>query len=122
MITPKLEPETAEAPSKRTRRKTGAGGAYEASDNPQDLTSRKHKASASDGRKCEINATTEKPDPVGEPPVWARNRQQLCETLPYYRAYQSGAYHADKVVKGLMLDSFGTIRDVISEQVVISRV
>ncbi|KAK3079052.1 hypothetical protein LTS18_005870, partial [Coniosporium uncinatum] len=28
----------------------------------------------------------EKPEPIGKPSVWASGRQDLCESLPYYRA------------------------------------
>ncbi|CAO1638256.1 unnamed protein product [Sympodiomycopsis kandeliae] len=30
--------------------------------------------------------------PSNPPPVWAETRQELAESLPYYRAYQSGSY------------------------------
>ncbi|CAF9943053.1 MAG: hypothetical protein ALECFALPRED_010499 [Alectoria fallacina] len=31
-------------------------------------------------------------EPRGQPEVWAELRQALCESLPYYHAYHSGAY------------------------------
>ena len=56
------------------------------------------------------------------PPVWAdvslrkwtlptrlmfyQSRQELCEALPYYRAFQSGLYMHQKVAFGYLLDGF----------------
>ncbi|CAO1622004.1 unnamed protein product [Parajaminaea phylloscopi] len=36
--------------------------------------------------------THKRPGPPRAPPVWAETRQELAESLPYYRAYQSGSY------------------------------
>jgi hypothetical protein len=63
-----------------------------------------------------------KPMPHGQPLVWSDKRQGLCEALPYYRAYQSGAYtHAGKVL-GFLCDGEVGDRDVFGEQIVIARV
>ncbi|KAF1816468.1 hypothetical protein P152DRAFT_388822 [Eremomyces bilateralis CBS 781.70] len=43
-------------------------------------------------RLQQITNAKAKPDPVGEPPVWAQRRQAMCETLLYARNYQSCAY------------------------------
>lgn len=61
------------------------------------------------------------PDPYGKPPVWAAKRQQLCETLPYYRAYMSGAYMHDGLVSGSLIDKEVGIRDVFDDEVIITR-
>lgn len=63
-----------------------------------------------------------KPAPFGKPPVWAEKRQQLCETLPYYRAYQSGAYSDNGVVKGFMIDKEVGVRDKFTSEIVICSV
>jgi len=61
------------------------------------------------------------PDPYGKPPVWAAKRQQLCETLPYYRAYMSGAYMHEGLVSGSLIDKEVGIRDVFDDEVIITR-
>ncbi|PWN21246.1 hypothetical protein BCV69DRAFT_164042 [Microstroma glucosiphilum] len=38
------------------------------------------------------SARLRRPGPAKAPPVWAETRQELAESLPYYRAYQSGSY------------------------------
>ncbi|OBT57358.1 hypothetical protein VE04_02764 [Pseudogymnoascus sp. 24MN13] len=61
------------------------------------------------------------PAPYGQPPVWASKRQQLCETLPYYRAYMSGGYLHDGLVRAILIDKEIRERDVFEEEVVITR-
>lgn len=56
--------------------------------------------------------TKKGPPPAGQPPVWAESRQELCETLPYYRAYQAGMYMCKRVAYGYLLDSYPAPRDV----------
>lgn len=60
------------------------------------------------------------PAPIGEPPAWADKRQQLCETLPYYKAYMSGGYIHDGLVRALLIDREVRDRDVFDEEVVIT--
>lgn len=64
----------------------------------------------------------DKPAPYGQPPVWADKRQSLCETLPYYRAYQSGAYMHNKIVRAFMADKEVGPRDKFEEEIMICRV
>ncbi|GMK56648.1 hypothetical protein CspeluHIS016_0304880 [Cutaneotrichosporon spelunceum] len=52
------------------------------------------------------------PAPACAPPVWAQSRQELCEALPYYRAFQSGMYMHKRVPFGYLLDGFPSPRDV----------
>ncbi|ORY29498.1 hypothetical protein BCR39DRAFT_588274 [Naematelia encephala] len=49
--------------------------------------------------------------PLKRPPVWAESRQELCETLPYYRAFQSGLYMSGRVAYGYLLEAFPAPRD-----------
>lgn len=63
-----------------------------------------------------------KPEPSGQPPVWAEKRQALCETLPYYKAYMSGAYMHDGIAKAFMVDKEVGPRDKFNEEIVIARV
>lgn len=61
-----------------------------------------------------------KPTAKGEPLVWADTRQELCEGVPYFRAYQSGIYYRNDVAFGYLLDGYGAERDFIGSHVVIS--
>ncbi|KAF9641004.1 Oxoglutarate/iron-dependent oxygenase [Lasiodiplodia theobromae] len=63
----------------------------------------------------------EKPPPVGSPEVWADGRQALCESLPYYRAYQSAGYCSNGFAHAFMFDQEGSTRDYIDSEVVIAR-
>jgi hypothetical protein len=72
--------------------------------------------------KYHKSAQDGKPLPVGEPPVWAEKRQALCEALPYYRAYMSGAYVQDGVARSLMVDKEVGPRDKFTEEIIITRV
>ena len=90
------------------------------------------------------NAADQKPGPIGQPAVWAevspdgspqrarashttdsmvsfQNRHAMCECLPYYRAFQSGAYVSGGLCHGLLMDKQAGERDVVSEHVVIAR-
>lgn len=80
--------------------------------------------------------------PRGAPFAWAESRQELCETLPYYRAYHSGCYATsakitpqlnqegklssqllrDCIPYGYLLGGFGASRDAWEHdgQVIIS--
>jgi hypothetical protein len=62
-----------------------------------------------------------KPAPHGQPEVWADGRQELCETLHYFRSYQSACYATGGFVRGFMFDKVAHARDYIDSNVVISR-
>jgi alkylated DNA repair dioxygenase AlkB len=62
-----------------------------------------------------------KPAPAGQPEVWAEGRQELCETLHYFRSYQSACYATGGYVRGFMFDKVAHARDYIDSDVVISR-
>ena len=66
------------------------------------------------------NATLNKAEPSGQPPVWSIKRQPLCDTLPWYRAQQSAAYTSNKIVKGFMMDKEVRYTDRFGTEVVIS--
>jgi hypothetical protein len=65
--------------------------------------------------------SSEKPEPHGQPEVWADGHQALCETLPYYRSFQGGGCTSKGFAHAFMLDANGHERDYIDENVVISR-
>ncbi|KAI8938200.1 hypothetical protein NX059_005861 [Plenodomus lindquistii] len=62
-----------------------------------------------------------RPEPAGAPEVWADGRQELCETLHYYRAYQSACYSTGGFARGFMFDKVAHPRDYTDSHVVISR-
>ncbi|KAL1633572.1 hypothetical protein SLS58_011024 [Diplodia intermedia] len=63
----------------------------------------------------------EKPPPVGQPEVWADARQALCESLPYFRAYQGAGYCTGGFAFSFMFDKQGCSRDYMDSEVVIAR-
>ena len=66
-----------------------------------------------------INAA--KPRPFGQPPVFAESRQALCESLPYYRAYQSSAYINGGRVYGVMLDYAEDSSAYMDEEIIVHK-
>jgi hypothetical protein len=62
-----------------------------------------------------------KPETVGKPEVWAPGRQELCETLPYFKSAHSGCYSNDGTVYGFMFDSTGVGREYMDSNVMIAR-
>lgn len=61
------------------------------------------------------------PRVMGQPPVWADKRQQLCETLPYYMAYQSGVYQNMGIPHGMLIDAESRLNDVFDPEIIITR-
>ncbi|TKA69811.1 hypothetical protein B0A49_05860 [Cryomyces minteri] len=64
---------------------------------------------------------TAKPEPQGQPLVWAEGRQALCETLPYFRSFQGGGHTSDGTALGFMFDRHCSKHDYIDSTVVIAR-
>ncbi|KAI9804405.1 MAG: hypothetical protein M1825_001304 [Sarcosagium campestre] len=60
-------------------------------------------------------------EPIGRPPVWASHRQALCDTLPYYRAYESGCYIKDGLAYGFLLAHTTMARPYMDQDIVITR-
>ncbi|KAJ7116645.1 hypothetical protein C8R44DRAFT_880003 [Mycena epipterygia] len=48
---------------------------------------------------------------TGLPPVWSKSRQEMCETLPWFRSFHGGVYQKGGIAKGYMLSGFGAARD-----------
>ncbi|KAF2834922.1 hypothetical protein M501DRAFT_943090 [Patellaria atrata CBS 101060] len=61
------------------------------------------------------------PEPQGRPPVWANGRQALCETVPYFRAFQGGTCRYNGFVRGFLFDNSCIDRDFMDSNVVIAR-
>jgi hypothetical protein len=70
-------------------------------------------ATKSSSKRLRIDNSLDKETCIGQPEVWAENRQSLCSTLPGYNAYQSGAYTKDGIMLGNLLDGFPGQRDLI---------
>jgi hypothetical protein len=49
-----------------------------------------------------------------------QTRQELCESLPYYRAYQSGCYGFGDTIRGYLLDGTDSPRDFVGGKVFVS--
>lgn len=62
-----------------------------------------------------------KPAPCGMPEVWAPGRQELCETLPWYKSANSGCYAGHGSVYAFMFDSAGGAREYMDHDVIIAR-
>ncbi|KAM0712083.1 hypothetical protein Q7P37_011177 [Cladosporium fusiforme] len=62
-----------------------------------------------------------KPPPIGKPEVWAPGRQELCETLPYYKSAHSGCYANGGNIYSFMFDSVGTSREYMDQDIIIAR-
>jgi alkylated DNA repair dioxygenase AlkB len=62
-----------------------------------------------------------KPPPRGKPEVWAPGRQELCETLPYYKSAHSGCYSNGDSIYSFMFDSSGAGREYVDSDVIIAR-
>ncbi|TFK26504.1 hypothetical protein FA15DRAFT_667393 [Coprinopsis marcescibilis] len=63
------------------------------------------------GRDEEAKTTTDRPLLTRYPPMWAENRQEVCETFDWFRSYQGGVYFTKEIVKGYLLGGFGAKRD-----------
>jgi len=102
------------------------GPSDEISSSASDITPPKRKKAAMNKKggyiKYHASVQADKPEPYGEPPVWADKRQSLCETLPYYKAYQSGAYITGGIVRAFMCDKEVGPRDKFDEEIMIARV
>lgn len=109
-------PEFNEAPAKASSSKKPRGTRGSKKSN----TPAKPKKSKPDVR-YHINVQETYPDPIGKPLVWANQRQPLCETLPYYRAYESAAYTNDGILYGFLIDREVGIRDQFTDQIIISK-
>ncbi|GAA5905246.1 uncharacterized protein JCM6883_006331 [Sporobolomyces salmoneus] len=47
----------------------------------------------------------------GRPPIWAVGRQELCESLSYFKSYQGGHYDRAERCHGYLLDGFPSAND-----------
>ncbi|KAF2271531.1 uncharacterized protein EI97DRAFT_437781 [Westerdykella ornata] len=63
----------------------------------------------------------QRPDPSSRPEVWAETRQELCETLHYFRAWHGGTYCTGGYAWGVLHDKSPHARDFNDGIVVLSR-
>ncbi|KAK7472602.1 hypothetical protein VKT23_000715 [Stygiomarasmius scandens] len=45
------------------------------------------------------------------PPIWAQSRQEVCESLEWFRSFQGGVYFSNNIAKGYLLSAFPSQRD-----------
>lgn len=50
----------------------------------------------------------------GKPPIWSYFRQEVCESVEYYKSYQGGHYVHNNFTRGYLLDGFPSMRDAVS--------
>ncbi|WYZ39262.1 hypothetical protein EsH8_III_001176 [Colletotrichum jinshuiense] len=58
--------------------------------------------------------------PFGPPPIWADNRQALCDALPWFKAHESSLYTNNKVAKGFLINAHPAVRDIVGTEVIIT--
>ncbi|KAI9817728.1 MAG: phenylalanine--tRNA ligase subunit beta [Phylliscum demangeonii] len=66
--------------------------------------------------KCERSGSIDRSSLVA-----AQSRHALCETLRYYRAFQSAAYLHEGLCFGMLFERQGSDRDVITDDVLVTR-
>ncbi|KAK4982643.1 hypothetical protein LTR66_009158 [Elasticomyces elasticus] len=52
-----------------------------------------------------------KPLPENRPRVWADGRSEMCDSLPYFKGYQSGTSGSNGIINAYLLDGFSQPRD-----------
>ncbi|QDS71316.1 hypothetical protein FKW77_001848 [Venturia effusa] len=70
-----------------------------------------------------LSLSTQKPPPAGKPLVYADGklaRADLCESLPYFRAFKSAEHKGDGFSIGFLFDGGSDGRDIVSTNVVIA--
>ncbi|KAF1343985.1 2OG-Fe(II) oxygenase superfamily-domain-containing protein [Delphinella strobiligena] len=78
-------------------------------------------APATASTKLPLTHSPDKPLPKGRPPIWAADRQSLCETLSYYRSYQGSCYMHGGQVYAMMFDENSHERDYMDSHTIVSR-
>ncbi|KAI5293817.1 hypothetical protein KEM52_005169 [Ascosphaera acerosa] len=63
-----------------------------------------------------------RPPPSGQPPAWAETRSELCETIPWFNAAQSGLYHRQGYAYGLLIDRDSGGRSYMDDEIIITRI
>ncbi|KAH0424541.1 hypothetical protein CcaCcLH18_11501 [Colletotrichum camelliae] len=55
-------------------------------------------------------------------PVWADNRQALCDSVGYYKAHESSMYTNAKIARGILINKHVSVRDMLGAEVVITTI
>ncbi|SPO34685.1 uncharacterized protein PSFLO_00156 [Pseudozyma flocculosa] len=98
-----LVPPTVSAAESPGQRRTNSPASCHSSASSPTTTGSTRSTSEGSPSSAETDATSVSElasGPSNAPFVWSETRQELCESLPYYRAYQSGSY-----VKGISVGS-----------------
>ncbi|TFK54484.1 hypothetical protein OE88DRAFT_1625305 [Heliocybe sulcata] len=51
-----------------------------------------------------------------KPPVWAKHRQEVCESVEWFRSYQGGVYYNRGGAHGYLLSAFSASRDLFHHE------
>ncbi|KAK4989822.1 hypothetical protein LTR50_002998 [Elasticomyces elasticus] len=62
----------------------------------------------------------QKPRPENRPRVWADGRSEMCDSLPYFKGYQSGTSGSNGIINAYLLDGFSQPRDYFDFDHVVS--
>ncbi|RDI84042.1 Nucleoporin [Venturia inaequalis] len=71
----------------------------------------------------QLSLITPKPQPIGQPSVWADGeiaRTDMCEALPYYRSFKGSFYPLDGFACAFMHDAAAGPRDFMDSNVIFS--
>lgn len=98
------------------------GGSQKATSSRKKASPRKPRSTPAVQKAAQaIPTSPPRPAPHGVPLVHAEGRQALCESLPYYHAYQSGVYATRGLAYGFLLSNDCTGKVYIDDEIVIAR-
>ncbi|RDX42081.1 hypothetical protein OH76DRAFT_1363459 [Lentinus brumalis] len=49
-----------------------------------------------------------------QPPIWAKSRQEVCESFEWFKSYQGGVYFKGDIARGYLLGGFYASRDLLA--------
>ncbi|RPD54737.1 hypothetical protein L226DRAFT_612942 [Lentinus tigrinus ALCF2SS1-7] len=51
---------------------------------------------------------------TAQPPIWAKSRQEVCESFDWFKSYQGGVYFKDDIARGYLLGGYYASRDLLA--------
>ncbi|TDZ60602.1 hypothetical protein CTRI78_v004833 [Colletotrichum trifolii] len=67
-----------------------------------------------------MDSTNTRVEAFSTPEIWAENRQSLCDALPWYKSHEASLYTIDKVAKGILINKQVSVRDYLSDEVIVT--